>query len=139
MALGDLSPIKAEDMWDRVASDMATNPYKALGMDLQQAVREGREEAVRAFMREAHRVEQMETAGIPVGREMRFRAQAETVRGSIPTLLASLDRAIQAAETSLTGPMMSQEAHLRSTRVDAEPVRRRIEQAARHCSASPGM
>ncbi len=77
-ALGDLTPIKAEDMWDRVASDMANKPYKALGMDLQQAVREGREEAVRAFMREAHRVEQMEAAGVDVGREMRFRAQAES-------------------------------------------------------------
>ena len=138
-ALGDLTPIKAEDMWDRVASDMANKPYKALGMDLQQAVREGREEAVRAFMREAHRVEQMEAAGIDVGRNMRFQAQAEAVRGSIPALLASLDQAIQAAETSLTRPMTGQEAHLRSTRVDAELARRGIEQAARHCSPSPGM
>ncbi len=138
-ALGDLTPIKAEDMWDRVASDMANKPYKALGMDLQQAVREGREEAVRAFMREAHRVEQMEAAGVDVGQEMRFRAQAEAVRGSIPALLASLDQAIKAAETSLTGPMTGQEAHLRSTRVDAELARRGIEQAARHSSPSPGM
>ena len=108
-------------------------------MDLQQAVREGREEAVRAFMREAHRVEQMEAAGVDVGREMRSRAQAEAVRGSIPALLASLDQAIQAAETSLTGPMTGQEAHLRGTRADAELARREIEQAARHSSPSPGM
>jgi hypothetical protein len=30
-ALGDLTPIKAEDMWDKVAEDMAAKPYKALG------------------------------------------------------------------------------------------------------------
>ena len=138
-ALGDLTPIKAEDMWDLVAADMAAKPYKALGMDLQQAVREGREQAVRAFMREAHRAEQLEAAGIDVGQEMRRRAQAETVRGSIPALLTSLDQAIQAAETSLTGPMTGQEAHLRSTRVEAELARRGIEQAARPSSPSPGM
>ena len=138
-ALGDLTPIKVEDMWDRVAADMAAKPYKALGIDLQQAVREGREEAVRAFMREAHRAEQMEAAGVDVGREMRFRAQAEAVRGGIPALLASLDRAIQAAETNLTGPMTGEEAHLRSTRIDAELARRGIEQAARYSSPSPGM
>ena len=140
-ALGDLTPIKAEDMWDRVASDMAAKPYKALGMDLQQAVREGREQAVRAFMREAHRAETLEQAGIEVGREMRLRVQAEAVRGSIPALLASLDRAIQAAETSFTGPMTGQEAHLRSVRVETELGRRDINRAANRpdSSPSPGM
>jgi hypothetical protein len=52
-----------------------------------------------------------------------------------------LDRAIAAAETSLTGPMSDQEAHLRSVRVDAELARRGIEHVVppRPSAPSPGM
>jgi hypothetical protein len=70
-ALGDLTPIKAEDMWSKVAEDMAAKPYKALGMDLMQAAREDRELAVRSFMAAGHRVETMELQGRNLGREAR--------------------------------------------------------------------
>ena len=102
-ALGDLTPITAADMWDKVAGDMASKPYKALGMDLLQAAREDRELAVRAFMRTGHVLETMDLEGRNFGREVRDRLQAEAVRGSIPALIASLDRAIAASETTLVG------------------------------------
>ena len=136
-ALGDQTPITADDMWGKVAEDMAAKPYKALGMDLLQAVREDRDVAVRAFQREAHQVEALEQTGVDVGREIRYRAQAEAVRKSIPGLLASLDRAIAAAETSFTGPISEQEGHLRSVRVDTEIARRELDRAAIRPSRSP--
>ncbi len=136
-ALGDLTPIKAEDMWDKVAGDMAAKPYKALGMDLLQAAREDREMAVRAFMQGGHKLEAMDLEGRNLGREVRDRLQAEAVRGSIPALLASLDRAITASESSLTGPMSDQEAHLRGLRVDTELARREIDRVAPRASSSP--
>jgi hypothetical protein len=126
-ALGDMAPINAEDMWNKVAMDMAAKPYKALGTDLLQAVREDREMAMQTFMQTGHKLETMELEGRNLGREVRDRMQAEAIRGNIPVLLASLDRAIAAAETSLTGPMSDQEAHLRGVRVDAELARRGIE------------
>jgi hypothetical protein len=140
-ALGDLTPIKAEDMWDKVAEDMAAKPYKALGMDLFQAAREDREMAVQSFMRAGHRMEAMEADGRNIGGELRERMHAEAVRNSIPALIASLDRAITATESTLTGPVSDQEAHLRRVRVDAELARRNIERAAapRSSPPSPGM
>ncbi len=141
-ALGDLTPIRAEDMWDKVAGDMAAKPYKALGMDLLLAAREGREMAVRAFMQDGHKLETMELEGRNLGREMRDRLQAQAVRGSIPALLASLDRAIMASETSFTGSMSDRETHLRGLRVDTELARREIDRVAPRTSSSspsPGM
>lgn len=136
-ALGDLTPIHAEDMWSKVAEDMAAKPYKALGMDLLHAAWDDREAAVRAFMQAGHKLETMDLEGRKLGREVRDRMQAEAVRGSIPALLASLDRAIAAAETSLTAPMSDQEAHLRALRVDTEQARRQIEKVAPRRSPSP--
>ena len=131
-ALGDQTPVTAEDMWDKVAGDMATKPYKALGMDLLQATREDRDKAIRAFMQDAVRVDRLEARGIDVGMEVRARAQAEAVRHAIPALLASLDVAIVGAETTLTGPMTDAERHLRELRVDAELSRRGLDQAVKH-------
>jgi hypothetical protein len=136
-ALGDLTPIKAEDMWSKVAEDMAAKPYKALGTDLLQAAREDRDLAVQSFMAAGHRVETMELQGRSLGREARDRMQAEAVRKSIPALLALLDRAIVAAETTLTGPLSDQEAHLRSIRMDVELSRREMDRTASRRSASP--
>lgn len=140
-ALGELTPVTAEDMWDKVAQDMAYKPYKALGLDLLAGARQDRDAAVRAFMADAHRIQSLEARGIDVGQEMKFRAQAAAVQSSIPALLASLDQAIKASETSLTGPMSDKEAHLRSIRVETELSRREIERAAtpRRSSASPGI
>jgi hypothetical protein len=136
-ALGDLTPIKAEDMWSKVAEDMSAKPYKALGMDLLQAAREDRDLAVQSFMAAGHRVVTTELQGRSVGREARDRMQAEAVHKSIPTLIASLDRAIVAAETTLAGPLSDREAHLRSLRIDAELSRREMDHVAARRSSSP--
>ena len=130
-ALGDQTPVTAEDMWDKVAGDMATKPYKALGMDLLQATREDRDKAIRAFMQDSVKVDRLEARGINVGVEMRARAQAEAVRHAIPALLASLDVAIAGAETTFAGPMTEAERHLRGLRVDAELSRRALDLAAK--------
>jgi hypothetical protein len=140
-ALGDLTPIRAEDMWEKVAGDMAAKPYKALGMDLLQAAREDREMARRAFMKDGHKLEVMDVDGRNLGREVRDRLQAQAVCGSIPALLASLDRAIAASEATLTGPMSDREAHLRALRAETELERRQMDHVSRHqpSSPSPGM
>jgi hypothetical protein len=129
-AVGDLTPIKAKEMWDKVAEDMAAKPYKALGMDLLHAAREDREMAVQSFMQARHRMETMELGGRSIGRELRGRMHAEAVRNSISALIASLDRTIATIDSTLTGPLSDQEAQLRGVRVDAELELRNIERAA---------
>ena len=136
-ALGDQTPVTAQDMWDKVAGDMASKPYKALGMDLLQAAREDQDKAVRALMQDGLRVDRLEARGIDVGQEMRARAQAEAVRHAIPSLIASLDAAIAGAETTFTGPMSDAEAHLRGLRVDTELSRRALEEASQKTRVNP--
>jgi hypothetical protein len=102
-----------------------------------QAAREDRDLAVRSFMAAGHRVETMELQGRSIGREARDRMQAEAVRKSIPALIASLDHAIAAAETTLTGPLSDREGHLRSLRIDAELSRREMDHVATRRSSSP--
>jgi hypothetical protein len=84
-------------------------------------------------------MEPMELGGRRIGREVRQRMHAEAVRNSIPTLIASLNRATATADTTLTGLFSDQEAHLRGVRVDPELARRNIERAAvpRAWSPSP--
>jgi hypothetical protein len=108
-------------------------------MDLLQAAREDHEMAVQSFMQAGHRMEAMEADGRSIGREVRQRMHAEAVRESVPVLIASLDRAIAATESTLTGAVSDQEAHLRRVRVDAELARRNIERVAvpRPRSSSP--
>ena len=136
-ALGDQAPVTAQDMWDKVAGDMASKPYKALGIDLLQAAREDQDKAVRALMQDGLRIDRLEARGIDVGQEMRARAQAEAVRHAIPSLLASLDAAIAGAETTFTGPMSDAETHLRGLRVDTELSRRALEEASQKNRVAP--
>jgi hypothetical protein len=136
-ALGDLTPITAEDMWSKVAEDMAAKPYKALGMDLLQAAREDREFARQTFMEGGQRMEAVQAGGRSLARETRDRMQAEAVHRSIPALIAALDRSIASAETSLMGPASDREVHLRNIRIDAELARRELDRVAQQRRAEP--
>ncbi len=88
-------------------------------------------------MQSGHKLETMDLEGRNLGRQVRDRLRAEAVRNSIPGLIISLDRAIVATETNLTGSMSDQEAHLRGIRIDTELARREIEKAATRPSPSP--
>jgi hypothetical protein len=88
-------------------------------------------------MAAGHRMETMELEGRSLGREALDRMRAEAVHRSIPALIAWLDRAIAAAETSLTGPSSDCEAHLRALRVDAELARREMDRVAARQSSQP--
>ena len=63
-------------------------------------------------MQDAHKLESMALDGRNLGRELHDRLQADAVRGSLPALLVSLDRAIVASETGLNVPLTERETHL---------------------------
>ena len=77
--------------------------------------------------------------GRKLSREVHDRIQAEAVRGSIPALIASLDRAIAASEKTLVGSVSDEEVHLRGLRVDAELAAGIEHVATRSSAPSPGM
>ena len=145
-ALGDPTPITSETLWTRVGEDMAAKPYKALGIDLLQGAREGREMAINAFIAQSHRLQTLEADGRNVGREVRQRQQAEAVRGSLPRHIAALDEALR-YNLATSGPRTAED-HLRHLRVEAEVARRKLEGVMpagvapahpRPSSPSPGM
>ena len=145
-ALGDLTPITSETLWNRVGEDMAAKPYKALGIDLLQGAREGREMAINAFIAQSHRLQTLEADRRNVGREVRQRQQAEAIRGSLPRHIAALDEALR-YNLATSGPRTAED-HLRHLRVEAEVARRKLEGVMpasvaptrpRPSSPSPGM
>ena len=93
-ALGDASPITADGLWKRVAADMASKPYKALGIDLAQAARANLERAVDAFISQSHRLQTMGAEG---------RDPGQVMRRHVRDLAA--DRAVAGHEPVLNGAM----------------------------------
>ncbi|WP_424140223.1 MobF family relaxase [Roseomonas chloroacetimidivorans] len=124
-ALGDARPITHHDLWERVAEDMAAKRYKALGIDLLQGAREGREMAVDAFIAQSHRFQTLRAEDRNIGREVRQRLQAEAVRASLPRHIAALDEALR-RNLATAGPRAAED-HLRHLRVEAEVARRKLE------------
>lgn len=124
-ALGDPAPITPEDLWTCVGEDMAAKPYKALGIDLLQGARDGREQAIEAFIAQSCTLQRLEADGRNLGREVRQRQQAEAVRASLPQQIAALDEALR-SNLATNGPR-SAENSLRHLRVDAEMARRKLE------------
>ncbi len=61
-ALGDPTPITMDTLWKRVGEDMAAKPYKALGIDLLQGAREGREKAIDAFIAQSCTLQRLSVA-----------------------------------------------------------------------------
>jgi len=124
-ALGDPTPITMDTLWKRVGEDMAAKPYKALGIDLLQGAREGREKAIDAFIAQSCTLQRLEADGRDIGREVRQRQQAEAVRASLPRQIAALDEALR-YNLVTSGPRTAEDS-LRHLRVDAEMARRRLE------------
>ena len=69
-ALGDVTPITREDLWERAAEDMSRKPYKALGIDLLAAARQDRENAVDAFIACHHGMEATQLEDPAFGRKL---------------------------------------------------------------------
>jgi energy-coupling factor transporter ATP-binding protein EcfA2 len=139
-ALGDITPIKADDMWDEVAKNMAAKPYKQLAIDLIPSQMGMREKMVRGLMREGQRVEKLGNRGIDAAKEFRYRMEAARHHGSLVSFKAQLDKAIADAETSLIGAMTESEIALRKVRVDTVFAERNQQTPRlRSSSVSPGM
>ena len=135
-ALGDITPITKDDLWARVAEDMSSKPYKALGMDLLAAARRDREEAVDAFIACHHAIETAQLANPDAGSAAFRRLRARAVNDSLSRHLSALDHVMQQNDAALreTAQAMETAAHLRALRTEAAAAKREIDTAA----AKPG-
>jgi hypothetical protein len=140
-ALGDITPITRERLWERAAEDMAEKPYKALGIDLLGDAVRDREAAIGAFIQSHQTMEAAAKADPEAGRKAFRRLRAAAVNDTLGRHLTALDTAI-AANTNLARAAArgaEAAAHLAELRAQAEIAARQMAQAvAERRRPSPG-
>ena len=129
-ALGDVSEVTSKDLWDRVAEDMSTKLYKALGMDLANGTRRSREAAIDTFIQGEHRVEVAKAAGRKPGVEARARLREEADRKALRSQLGALDEALTRNGQAVTALGQEIETFLRAMRDQTADLARRGIEAA---------
>jgi len=105
-ALGDVTPMTEDDLWERVAKDASAKPYKALALDLVGNAHRRHDKAVEAGLSSHNRIEKTEQARPNIGGDMKAAYEAglarqafEPQRGAIETVLdAVFERLKQAAD-----------------------------------------
>ena len=129
-ALGDVSEVTTKDLWDRVAEDMSTKLYKALGMDLANGTRRSREAAIDHFIQGEHRIEVAKAAGRKPGVEARARLREEADRKALRSQLSALDEALTRNGQAVTALGQEVETFLRTMRDQTADLARRGVEAA---------
>ena len=117
MALGDATPVTTETIWERVAEDMASKPYKALGMDLGRTARADREHAVDTFIAMNLRLEAMQARGRDAGLEVRKQLEASRAEQRLAGTTTALEGRLQANQAGLAEVGAAARVNDRSHRV----------------------
>jgi hypothetical protein len=145
-ALGDITPITRERLWERAAEDMSEKPSKALGLDLLGKALHEREAAIDTFIECYQVMESAVLADAEAGPKAFRRLRAAAVNDSLGRHLMALDTAIAANRTlardAATGADAA--AHLAELRARARVTAQQMEQATsaaeqRRPSAGPSM
>ncbi|GAB0119860.1 MobF family relaxase [Acidisoma sp. 7E03] len=131
-AMGDITPITRERLWERAAEDMSEKPYKALGIDLLGDAVRDREAAIDAFIQSHQTMEAAAKADPEAGRKAFRRLRAAAVNDSLGRHLTALDAAIAANTTLARDAARGAEAaaHLAELRAQAQTTARQMAQAA---------
>lgn len=120
--LGDQREITEADLWARVGRNMAAKPYKALGIDLADAVRRGTEAAYDRFLRCDIRIQRQRAEGRDHGAEFAEWQQDRVVRRALERHVEALDAALRRNGEAIEG--------LRATVVErVREMRERLGQA----------
>src|SRR5208283_2808375 len=135
-AIGDITPITRERLWERAAEDMSRKPYKALGIDLLAAARRDRERAVDAFIDCHVRIERAQIEDPDAGRKALAKLRAAAVNASLGRHLEALGRAMEENASIVADLQRAREAreHLLALRAEAAAAKQEIDEAV---DASP--
>jgi hypothetical protein len=95
-ALGDAKPIEAEDLWKRIAADLAAKLYKSLALDLVEACRRTGERSIDSFLEQGRKFHRRPDDSRELGRKARERVRSkraeEVVAPRIADLAAEVER-----------------------------------------------
>ena len=130
-ALGDLTPITNQDLWDQVAADMSHKEYKPLGMDLLNGARRSQEEGVDAMLQFKRRVDLMGERGRHPGVETRARLREEAVARALRTQIDALAEALRRNGEATTRVAEEVRQFLVGIRAQMVEIARRGVEAAR--------
>jgi hypothetical protein len=138
-AMGDITPIKKEDLWKRAAGDMSEKPYKALGIDLLAETMHGRESAIDAFMKTHQTIESAVQDDPDTGKKAFNRLRAAAVNDTLGRHLVALDAAIATNSGMSRDAVKGAEAasHLAKLRADARNAAGRMEPIGPQPQARP--
>ena len=139
-ALGDITPITRERLWERAAEDMSEKPYKALGIDLLGKALHEREAAIDTFIECHQAMESAVLADAEAGPKAFRRLRAAAVNESLGRHPTALDTAIAANSTLARDAIKNAEvaAHLAELRARAQVAAQQMEQAAGQLRRSAG-
>jgi TrwC relaxase/AAA domain len=131
-AIGDITPITRERLWERAAEDLSRKPYKALGVDLLGAVRRDRERAVDAFIECHVGLERRQIEDPDFGRKALARLQGLALNASLGRHLKALGRAMEENEGMVADLQRARETreHLLALRAEASAAKRTLGTAA---------
>ena len=130
-ALGDITLITRERLWERAAEDMSEKPYKALGIDLLGDALRDREAAIDTFIECYQTMESAVLADPEAGPKAFRRLRASAVNETLGRHLTALDTAI-AANTRLARDAAKDAeaaAHLAQLRAQAQIAAEQMDQA----------
>jgi hypothetical protein len=143
-ALGDAKPISAEDLWKRVAADMASKPYKSLALDLVEACRRTRERSIDSFIEQGRTFHRRPDDAKDPGRKARERMRSKIAADEVAPHIAAIAAVAKRNAAILDDALASVETALGSKYSQRLPDYRSIEETApanapaRPSSPSPG-
>ena len=98
--LGDPRPVTTDDLWARIGRNLSEKPYKPLGMDLLEKVRNDQRQASQSFIAGCERV-QRQASLRDVRTELRARLEADGVRRRVAHPLHVLGATLAAQRATL--------------------------------------
>lgn len=116
-ALGDLTPVTSDELWNHVAKAMANKPYKALGMDVPFRTPEERDRRVQELIRLGVAQETLAQSDRDYGGEVQRKVQAISLEKTSGVRLKDLDCQIEAIMKHAGPTMSTTERVLRSKRI----------------------
>jgi len=137
--LGDRREITRDDLWKRIAEDMAHKPYKGLAIDLAKAAGTRSHKAADSFLRQSHALHSWQEAGRDVGRTARDRAHDKTLSARLSGRLSELSDAIRQNSVLLRDALIALQTYINSkrARATAAPQPSPREEPAPSSSPSP--
>jgi len=112
--LGDRRPVTDDDLWARIAEDMAYKPTKTLGIDIAESARRMSGQATDSFLRQGHALHTWSESGRDTGRVARERVYDKSLRERFADQLSALGEAIRQNAGILRDTLQEIDAHLRT-------------------------